>query len=150
MSNRKSYSELIKLKTFEERFKYLAIGGKVGQETFGDERIYNQMFYTSPEWRRFRNEIITRDNGCDLGVPGYDIVQIRKNKSDRESYVFVHHINPISIKDLQIGGEHLFDPENFITCSFRTHQAIHYGDLSLLLPVIPNIRKPNDTCPWKQ
>ena len=145
---RKSYSELTKLSTFEDRFKYLVIKGKVGEETFGSERIFNQMFYRSLEWKQFRQKIIVRDFGCDLGIPGREIVQL-KGVKDRYLDIIVHHINPMSMKDLEIGGEHLFDPENFITCSFRTHQAIHYGDLSILLSQIPDIRKPNDTCPWK-
>lgn len=144
----RTYSELIQLPTFEERFNYLALKGTIGKETFGDERLFNQMFYRSTEWRQFRNKIIARDQGCDLGVPGRDIVQI-KGCNDRDLYIIVHHINPMTIHDLETGGEHLFDPENFITCSFKTHQAIHYGDFSLLLSDVPNLRRPNDTCPWK-
>lgn len=135
----KSYSELMRLKTFEERFEYLRTNNVVGKETFGEDRKFNQQFYTSTEWRNFRNKIIIRDNGYDLGI------------EDRPIFgsIFVHHINPLTIDDLQHGGIDLFNPENFISCSYATHQAIHYGDMSLLVPSKPVERKPNDTCPWR-
>jgi hypothetical protein len=140
MTNVKTYSELKRLPTFEERYEYLRIHGKVGEATFGDERIFNQMFYTSYEWRKFRHQIIARDLGNDLGIEDRPIV----------GSIYVHHINPLTLDELKHGGEELFDPENFICCSYNTHQAIHFGDMSLLIPSKPLERKPNDTCPWKQ
>lgn len=136
----RSYSELMKLKTFEERYDYLRLHGKVGQKTFGDERVFNQMFYTGSEWRQFRHQIIARDLGYDLGIEDRPII----------GSIYVHHINPLTLKELQDGGQSLFDPENFICCSYNTHQAIHYGDMSLLMPSKPIERKPYDTCPWRQ
>ena len=123
MTGIRRYSELIKLPTFEERFEYLKLDGRVGKMTYGSDRIFNQAFYHSKEWRDFRNKVIARDNGCDLGI------------EDREIFdkLIVHHINPMTIKDLEEGGEDLFDMENFICCSYNTHEAIHYGDSSLLI-----------------
>lgn len=137
----KSYSELITLPTFEERYEYLKLDGIVGKETFGFDRHLNQMFYASKEWRRFRRDIIVRDMGCDLGI------------SDREikGPIYIHHINPIP-KDALIKGrwDILLNPENCICVSFDTHNAIHYGDAGLLIPTEPIERKQNDTCPWRQ
>lgn len=136
----KRYSELSKLDSFEERFDYLKLDGRVGEDTFAFDRYFNQKFYRSPEWKRVRNGVIARDNGCDLGVGGYDI---------RSQRAIVHHLNPITLKDIQEGSPSLFDPENLITTTHNTHNAIHYGDKDLLcLGVVE--RKPNDTCPWKQ
>jgi len=137
MMNR-SYSELIKLKTFEERFEYLKLSAKIGDETFGSERKLNQIFYGSPEWRAFRREAIIRDNGCDLGIEGREI----------GGRIEVHHINPISREDILNRADSLWDLENVICVSPNTHKAIHYGDGSLL-PNDPIERRPNDTCPWK-
>ena len=120
-----SYSDLITLPTFTERYRYLKQSGIVAEETFGGHRYLNQSYYKSPEWRRVRNEVIIRDKGCDLGVEGYEI-------ADR---IYVHHINPITEDDILDRSPALFDPENLICVSFNTHQAIHYGDESLL-PII--------------
>lgn len=136
----RTYSELIKLPTFLDRFRYLQIGGKVGVETFGYDRYLNQMLYRTTEWKRFRNEIIIRDNGCDLACEGYDIVGQK---------ILVHHINPISVEDVLLRDQKVFDPENVISTTLNTHNAIHYGDESLLITE-PIERKPNDTCPWKR
>lgn len=134
----KTYSELMSLETFEERYRYLRINGEVGAETFGCDRYLNQLFYSSDEWKRFRRNIIIRDMGCDLGI------------EDREigGLIIVHHINPITIDDVLQRRKCLMDPENVICVSFNTHQAIHYGDDSLLIQG-PIERKMNDTCPWK-
>lgn len=138
MTGIRRYSELIKLPTFEERFEYLKLDGRVGKMTYGSDRIFNQAFYHSKEWRDFRNKVIARDNGCDLGI------------EDREIFdkLIVHHINPMTIKDLEEGGEDLFDMENFICCSYNTHEAIHYGDSSLLVKTEFVERRPGDTKLW--
>lgn len=134
----RTYSELIQLKTFEERFEYLKLNGIVGRETFGFDRYLNQMFYTSIEWKKFRRDIILRDNGCDLAIPGLDIV----------GKILIHHLNPITKEDILNRTEYLMNPE-FVICSSKlTHDAIHYGD-SDLLPKGPIERKRNDTCPWR-
>lgn len=137
--NTKSYSELIKLPTFEERYEYLKIGGKVGEDTFGYDRYLNQMLYKLPEWQTARNEVIIRDDGCDLGCPD------RKIKDQK---ILVHHINPIAKEDILNRNKCLFDPENLITTIHSTHNAIHYGD-SDLLQKDPVVRFKNDTCPWR-
>lgn len=137
----RTYTELIQIPTFIERFRYLKLRGDVGQETFGWERYLNQKFYTSYEWRRFRRNIILRDNGCDLGVAGHEYIN--------DELVFIHHINPLDPKDIADHTEMLMDPENVISCRFDTHNAIHYGDESLIMPFELTLRKPNDTCPWK-
>ena len=134
----KSYSELIKLSTYEERFEYLKLDGRVGEATFGYDRYLNQILYRSKEWKDFRRRILIRDGGCDLAVPGYDI----------NSRAIIHHINPITVEDVLNRDSKIFDPDNVITVTHQTHQAIHYGDKNLL-PQAPVIRKPNDTCPWK-
>lgn len=135
----KSYSELIRLPTFLERYRYLKIGGRIGEDTFGYDRYLNQTLYRSVEWKRFRREIIVRDEGCDLGCEGYEIYR----------NILVHHINPITIDDVLNRDLKIFDPENVICVSHNTHNAIHYGDENLLITE-PVIRKPNDTCPWKK
>ena len=134
----KCYSELMTLPTFIERYRYLKLGGSVGKETFGYDRYLNQALYRSPEWKRFRRDIIIRDNGCDLGCEGYEIV----------GKILIHHIEPITIEDVIKGNPKIFDPENTISTQLMTHNAIHYGDESLLITE-PVVRKPNDTCPWK-
>lgn len=135
----RTYSELSKLETFLERFKYLQLGGSVGIETFGSERYINQAFYRSIEWKRLRDYVIARDNGCDLGVDGYEI----------RGKIVIHHMVPILPGDIQFTSEYLLNPEYLITTTHSTHNALHYGDDSLLtLPAVE--RKPNDTCPWKQ
>ena len=135
----KTYSELITIPTFLERYKYLRIGGRVGKETFGYDRYLNQILYKSDEWRDFRRDIIIRDNGCDLGCEGYEI----------HGPIMVHHIDPITVEDVLRRDPKIFDPENVITTWLRTHNAIHYGDESLLA-TDPIERTPNDTCPWRR
>ena len=138
MTNIKSYSELITIPTFEERFEYLKLSGQVGIETFGFDRYLNQAFYKSKEWLSLRDYIITRDNGCDLGVEGYEI----------HGRILIHHMNPITKEDVLWRSRCLLDPENLITTIKRTHDAIHYGDNNLLpKPIIE--RSKNDTCPWR-
>lgn len=134
----KSYRDLRRLRTFEERFEYLKIGGMVGRETFGFERYLNQNFYCSQEWKHTRRDIIVRDNSCDLGVP------------DREIFgrIIVHHINPITIEDIEFGRDIIFDHDNLICCSHNTSNAIHYGDASLLIKISQERRK-GDTQLWK-
>lgn len=138
-TNIKSYSELIKIPTFIERYRYLKLNGFVGDETFGYDRYLNQILYHSPEWKRFRRDIILRDNGCDLGCEGYEII----------GKVLIHHIDPITVRDVETRDPKIFDPENVISVTLNTHNAIHYGDEGLLI-IEPLVRTPNDTCPWKQ
>ena len=126
------------LPTFEERFAYLQLSGVVGKDTFGFDRYINQIFYRSKKWRSIRDQVIIRDNGCDLGVEGYDIY----------GNIFIHHINPITLKDIERESEFLLDPEYLITTTHSTHNAIHYGDASML-PATPIQRSRNDTCPWR-
>lgn len=137
----RTYSELIKLPTFLERYQYLKLGGKVGEETFGWERYLNQKFYTSYEWRKFRREIIIRDLGCDLADPDHPF-------GEGET-IFIHHMNPIDTRDIIDQTQFLMNPEYVISCRKLTHDAIHYGDESLLMPYELAVRTPNDTCPWK-
>lgn len=136
----KSYEELITLKTFEERFNYLKLTGKVGVDTFGGHREINQILYRSPEWKRIRRKVIVRDDGCDLGIDDRPIERPRK--------ILIHHINPITIKQVIEKNPMVFDMNNLITVSFNTHNAIHYGDNSLLTPTKPTERKPGDTKLW--
>lgn len=135
----KTYSEAMQFEDFKDRFNYLKIGGRVGEETFGYCRYLNQILYRSPEWKRFRREIVIRDAGCDLAYKDLPIY----------SNIFVHHINPISLKDIEERNFEIFNPENVICCSFETHNAIHYADESLLPRLEPAERKPNDHCPWR-
>lgn len=135
----KTYSELIALPTFEERYQYLKLDGVVGKETFGFKRWVNQEFYHSDLWLSFRDEIIVRDDGCDLGVPGYSIY----------GPVLIHHLNPITYEDILQQNPCVFDPENVICTKLSTHNAIHYGDESLLIQP-PVERSRNDTCPWRK
>lgn len=134
----KSYSGVVKLNTYRDRYEYLKIGGNVGEETFGGSRWLNQVLYSSSEWKRFRREIILRDNGCDLACPDRPI----------STRIYIHHINPITLEDIQNRNGCVFDPENVICCSHEMHQAIHYGNESLLSIDVPQ-RRPNDTCPWR-
>lgn len=134
---RRNYRELRQLQTFEERFHYLQLFGQVGRETFGFDRWMNQGFYTSREWRNARRDIIARDRGCDLGVEGYEIY---------DSPV-IHHLNPMTPEQIEHGHRDILDPDNLITVSLRTHNAIHFGDVSLLpKSYIP--RMPGDTKLW--
>lgn len=134
----KTYSELITIPTFEERFEYLQLKGSVGKDTFGYDRHLNQVLYRSPEWKRLRNQIIIRDCGCDLACEGYDI----------HSKVLIHHLNPITVEDVLARSRKVFDPDNLVCVSHNTHNAIHYGDVGLLVTG-PIIRTKNDTCPWR-
>lgn len=134
----RTYSELITLPTFEERFEYLRLDGAVGESTFGFDRYLNQIFYRSPQWKRVRDEVIIRDNGCDLGVEGYEIY----------GSILVHHMNPIRIQDIEEENAFLLNPEYLISTIHNTHNAIHYGDTNLL-PKAPIARTKNDTCPWR-
>lgn len=135
----RSYSELIALPTFEERYKYLRLSGFVGSETFGFDRYLNQIFYRSQKWKSIRDQVIIRDNGCDLGLEGYDIY----------GKILIHHMNPITLQDIERESDFLLNPEYLICVTHQTHNAIHYGDESLLIKA-PIERKPNDTCPWRR
>ena len=135
----RTYSELITIPTFEERYEYLQLVGKVGEETFGFDRYLNQTFYKSNEWRDIRDHVIIRDNGCDLAM------------IDREIYgrILVHHMNPVSVDDIVRRSKYLLDPEYLICTTKITHDAIHYGDSSLLITE-PIERSKNDMCPWRR
>lgn len=134
----KCYSDLLTIDSFMDRYLYLKLYGKVAEETFGFERYLNQQLYKSPRWRRTRSKIIIRDNGCDLGVEGYEL----------SDYIIIHHINPITVEDIEEENDVIFDPENLICCSSRTHKAIHFGDEKLLIRGFVE-RRPNDTCLWR-
>lgn len=135
----KTYSELITIPTFEERYQYLRIDGRVGEETFGFDRYLNQKFYRSQEWKRTRDFVIVRDHGCDLGMLDREIM----------GKIIIHHMNPIAIEDIYYATDFLLDPEYLITTMHTTHNAIHYGDKRLLYSG-PVERTPFDTCPWKR
>lgn len=134
----KTYSELILLPTFEERFQYLKLEGTVGQITFGYERYLNQLLYSSDEWKQCRRKVIIRDLGCDLACEGYEL----------QDKILIHHMNPITVDDILQRNPRVFDLENLICTSHNTHNAIHYGDENLLLRA-PIVRTKNDMCPWK-
>lgn len=138
----KSYNELVKLPTFQERFEYLRIGGRVGQSTFGGKRELNQLLYRSEKWKKLRRFILQRDEidgyTCDLVFPDRPIF----------SRVCVHHINPITIADVIHERSLVFDPDNLVSVAFQTHEAVHYGDYNLIQQDY-QARKPNDTCPWR-
>lgn len=135
----KTYSELIKLPTFLDRYRYLRLDGRVGKDTFGFDRYMNQIFYRSQRWKAVRDHVIIRDNGCDLGIEGHEIY----------GRVLIHHMNPISMEDIEKESEFLLDPEFLISTIHNTHNAIHYGDESLLITA-PVERRRNDTCPWRK
>ena len=135
----RSYSELIRLPTFEERFRYLKLDGLVGKDTFGFDRYLNQEFYRSKEWKEVRDFVIVRDNGCDLGMDGYEIV----------GRIYIHHMNPITVNDIVHSSDFLLNPDYLICVSHNTHNAVHYGDEDLLVTA-PVERRKNDTCPWKR
>lgn len=135
----RTYSELITFPTFEERFKYLQLEGSVGKDTFGYDRYLNQLFYKTTEWKRLRQDLIIRDNGCDLGVEGREIY----------GRIIIHHLNPITKDDIVRRTEYLLNPDFLICTTHNTHNAIHYGDESLLI-TSPVERSKNDTCPWKR
>jgi hypothetical protein len=139
MTNIKTYSELITMSDFLDRYRYLRLGGKVGEETFGVERYLNQIFYKTKEWLHIRHHVIVRDQGRDLGVEGYDI----------GGRIIVHHMNPLTIDDILNRSKFLLDPEYLISTSHMTHQAITYGNERLLMTA-PVERTKFDTCPWRQ
>ena len=133
------YSELAQLKTFKERYDYLKLSGAVGVDTFGFDRYLNQIFYNSPEWKKIRDLVIIRDNGCDLGIEGFDI----------HGKIYIHHMNPITKEDVLGRNDILLNPDYLITTTMQTHNAIHYGDENQLL-LMPQERTAYDTCPWKR
>ena len=135
----RTYEGMLQFDTFDERFKYLALDGKIGGVTLGFMRYFVQRWYQSTEWKQLRDRIILRDNGCELGVPGYTIC----------GRIYIHHIEPITRLDIQNMTAKLSDPNNLVCCSYDVHQAIHYGNLDRI-PKEPIERRPNDTCPWKQ
>lgn len=137
----RTYQELIKIPTFIGRYEYLKLDGQVGIETFGYDRIFNQMFYTSDEWKDIRKYVIARDLGCDLGMPGHDI--------PKGVRIFIHHMNVITLYDIEHSTDILLNPDYLITTIHNTHQAIHYGNKEMLV-VEPVVRTKNDTCPWKR
>lgn len=135
----RTYSELITLPTFEERFQYLKLDQRIGEDTFGFDRYFNQALYSSPEWKKVRRDVIVRDEGCDLAI------------ADREIFgrIIVHHMNPISLEDIENHNPDIFNPEYLITTFKTTHDAIHFGDESILIESEPLVRTKNDTCPWR-
>ena len=135
----RNYKKMKKLSTFEERFEYLKLHGSVGNDTFGFDRIFNQQFYKSSEWKRIRDIVIIRDNGCDLGIEGHDIF----------GKILIHHMNPISIEDIRNSTDFLLNPDYLICVSHETHNAIHYSNESLIHKA-PIERTKNDTCPWRR
>ena len=134
----RTYSELIAFPTFEERFKYLQLNGQVGESTFGFDRYMNQVFYRSQKWKSIRDFVIIRDCGCDLGVEGYDI----------HGKIIIHHMNPLSMRDIETESDFLLNPDFLICTTHNTHNAIHYGNENLLVTA-PIERTKNDTCPWR-
>lgn len=131
------YSELLTMKTFDERFEYLRVNGLVGADKFGSMRLFNQDFYHSTEWKKIRRNVIVRDNGCDLGIPGHEIV----------GRIIIHHLNPLTLEDIRDCTDYLLNPEYLICVSNDTHQALHYSNE--IIQTGPVIRTPHDTCPWK-
>lgn len=140
MTNIRTYSELVRLPTFKQRYEYLRLGGSVGEDTFGFDRYLNQIFYKSKEWNRIRDQVIIRDHGCDLGLDGYEI-------NDR---ILIHHMNPITKADILERTEFLLNPDYLISTMKRTHDAIHYGTYESLADVFVIERTKNDTCPWRR
>lgn len=136
--NTKTYSKLIAISSFEERFEYLQLKGSVGKDTFGYDRYLNQILYNSPEWKKLRDQIIIRDCGCDLACEGYEIY----------GRILIHHLNPITVNDVLNRSRKVFDPDNLVCVTHNTHNAIHYGDASLIVTG-PIVRTKNDTCPWR-
>lgn len=134
----RKHNELKRLNTFEERYEYLQLKGKVGEDTFGFDRYLNQLLYTSKRWRRTRDNVIIRDEGCDLGMEDYKI----------RGFIIIHHLNPITIEMVENDSNEIYDLDNLICTSHNTHNAIHYGNASLL-PKLPVERRKNDTCPWR-
>lgn len=134
----RTYEELITFPTFKERYEYLRLNCAVGIDTFGADRYLNQMFYRSKEWKNIRDVVLLRDNGCDLGIEGYDVYE----------KAVIHHMNPLTVDDIAHSSQYLMNPRYLITVSFNTHQAIHYGTANNLI-MMPQERRPNDTSPWK-
>lgn len=134
----RTYSELISIPDFYDRYRYLRLGGSVGYDTFGSLRYINQAFYGSYKWRKLRNKVIIRDNGCDLAHEDFEI----------HGRIYIHHLNPVTPEDIESESEFVWDPEFLVCVSFDTHNAIHYSD-ETLLPELPVERMPGDTCPWK-
>jgi hypothetical protein len=139
MEKSKTYSELRRLRTLEERYAYLKLDGRVGESTFGYDRYLNQILYRSPRWRETRDKVIIRDNGCDLGVENFEI----------HSPITIHHMNAITMEDIEEDRPEIYDPEYLVCTSDGTHRAIHFGN-KRLLPQVPVSRTKNDTCPWKR
>lgn len=135
----RTYSEMIRLPTFDQRFEYLRLDGEVGKATFGYDRYLNQVLYNSPEWKKIRQKVIIRDNGCDLACEGYEIC----------GRTLIHHINPITVEDIIKRNHMVFDLDNIVLTTHNTHNAIHYGDKNLLTTG-PIERSAHDTCPWKR
>ena len=135
----RNYNELIQLSSFEDRYRYLRLDGKIGVDTFGFDRVFNQKFYHSKEWKKVRDQVIVRDNGCDLGIRDRPIA----------GRIYIHHMNPITMDDIKDTSEYLLNPNYLICTSLITHEAIHYGN-EHLLPAEPKERSRNDTCPWKK
>ena len=135
----RTYTDLVLLPTFEERYRYLRLNGQVGEDTFGFDRYLNQVFYRSQKWKSIRDQVIIRDNGCDLGIDGREI----------HGRIYIHHMNPITLKDIEKESAFLLDPEYLISVTHDTHNAIHYGDENLLIKP-PVARSRNDTCPWRR
>lgn len=139
MKRIKTYSELCSLKTYEERLKYVMEYGNVGSETFGNLRHINQQFYKTEAWQRARRKVIERDNGCDLGIPDLEIM----------GFIYVHHLNPITLDDILYSTPYALDPNYLICTSLTTHNALHYSK-KITVPIYPLERFPNDMCPWKR
>lgn len=136
----RTYSELITLETFEERFLYLKLDGSIGEDTFGFDRYLNQLFYRSPEWKQVRNFVITRDMGCDLAILDHEIIN---------QQILIHHMNPLTKEDIINKSDYLLNPEYLICTTKKTHNAIHYGDERILDQIVPIVRTKNDQCPWR-
>lgn len=136
----RTYDELCLIKSFEDRFAYLNLQGSVGKDTFGFDRYLNQSLYRSKEWKRTRDIVIARDDGCDMGLKDHPIF----------GRIVIHHMNPLSIADIENGNPDIFNPRFLICVSYDTHNAIHYGDIELIRRDEVVIRRPNDTCPWKE
>lgn len=137
----RTYTELIEIPDYMDRYRYLKLDGTVGLETFGSDRWFNQRFYSSNEWKNLRREIMIRDNGCDLAHHDKPIYEHER--------IYIHHMNPIVLDDIRDHSEFLLNPEYLICCTFDTHNAIHYGDEKLVIEPTFVIRKPNDMCPWR-
>lgn len=147
----RTYRELIRIEDYYERFEYVRLAGKIGEQTFGWERYLNQYLYRSAKWKRFRNEIIIRDNGCDLAHPDFPIVgpkDFGRNGARNYNRIIVHHLNPLTPEEVEEDSSRIYDPEEVVCVALMTHNAIHYGD-ETLLPALPLERRAGDTCPWR-